>query len=221
MKETPNRAFITVEPERRHGMVVVGSYLGEALRQLGVYTQKHEEDEEPFQPIVVVKRGGGLLSPLTKTEIKELGKPAGGKEKRIAAQAKIIEAGELVIEVMPKTDPRTEQEKLYDDFRKDFAALPLEQKAARLVELEVMAFGETFANVLNLPFTIGDKVVEMMAQFGWEIDKKEQEAKRPEEHKKAPEKEKAKKTAKEGGAKKTKRSAPKRKTKQGPPIVEQ
>ena len=89
--------------------------------------------------------------------------------------------------------------------------MPLEKKIASLVELEAIALGETFSFVLNSPYKAVGKVVDVMAEFGFKLDKEDHEAKRPEDHKETEEKEEADK--KEPEKKKTTASKRKSSTK--------
>jgi hypothetical protein len=68
-----------------------------------------------------------------------------------------------------KTEERTEE------YKKEFTEMPLEKKIAKLMELEVIALGETFAFVINSPFKVFEKIGDVMAEFGF---KKEEDQKR-------------------------------------------
>jgi hypothetical protein len=128
---------------------------------------------------------------------------------RLACQAKIIKEGEISIMTHEKKEPEiSPEEKLTEDYKKYFAELPLETKIAQLVDLEGIAFGETFSYILNSPFTIGGKIVDVLAEFGFKFEKEAKEQTRPEEHKKEPEK--TEQTKDENAEKKeTKKKTPK------------
>lgn len=180
-------AELKFEKENINGVAVVGSYLIDAARRLGV---------EIFDECgrlglcdscaVTVKSGGEFLSVVTKAEIEQLSEERRKQGERLACQAKIAKEGAIVIMTHERKDPRTEKERKHDEFRKEFDALPLEQKISQLLELEAVALSETFSYVLNSPYKIGEKVVDLMSQFGLKFDKEDKDAKRPEEHQKEP-----------------------------------
>ena len=74
-----------------------------------------------------------------------------------------------------KEAPKAEKTNQGENFVKEFTELPLEKKLANLMKLEAIALGETFSYVINSPYTIADKVMDVMAEFGF---KKEEEAKK-------------------------------------------
>ena len=80
------------------------------------------------------------------------------------------------------------------------------------MNLKQLHLGETFSFVLNSPYAIANKVMDVMAGFGVKLEKESKEATRPEEHR--AEKEKAKKNGKTDSKKKkeTKSSPKKKKT---------
>jgi hypothetical protein len=71
--------------------------------------------------------------------------------------------------VEEKSEERTEE------YKKEFTEMPLEKKIAKLMELEAIALGETFAFVINSPFKVFEKIGDVMAEFGF---KKEEDQKR-------------------------------------------
>jgi hypothetical protein len=60
--------------------------------------------------------------------------------------------------------------------------MPLEKKIANLVQLETIALGETVSFIINSPFKIADKVMDVMAEFGFKKEEQQKEAARPAEH---------------------------------------
>jgi ferredoxin len=176
-------AELKFERENREGVAVVGSYLIDAARRLGV---------EIFDDCgrlglcdscaVTVKSGGEFLTELTKAEIEQLSEERRKKGERLSCQAKIAKEGEISIMTHEKKDPRTDEERKHQEFRREFDALPLEGKIAQLVELEAVALQETFSFVLNSPYKIGEKVVDLMSQFGLKFDREAKNSKRPVEH---------------------------------------
>ena len=52
----------------------------------------------------------------------------------------------------------------------------------RHVQLEAIALSDTLSFVFNSPYTIGDKIMHIMAGFGLKKEEQERESARPEEH---------------------------------------
>jgi ferredoxin len=184
---------IKFEPEGRSGVVAAGTYLFDAAKRLGVEIDECERRGESDLCAVQILSGKNLLSEPTKAELETLGADRFIKGERLACQAKIEGAGEIVV-MAEKKKPSTEEaekekeKKKVEEFRKEFDELPLEKKIAALLELEAVALGETFSFVLNSPFKIFDKLMDVMAEFGLKMDKEDKDAKKPAEHKAADEK---------------------------------
>ena len=86
-----------------------------------------------------------------------------------------------------KTEPTAEKSAAdaNEQYRKEFAEMPLEKKIANLVQLETIAIGETVSFIINSPFAIADKLMDVMAEFGFRKEEQQKTAARPEEHKAA------------------------------------
>ena len=56
-----------------------------------------------------------------------------------------------------------------------------------LAELEAVTMFQTLGAIMNLPFTIGEKVMDLMAGMGRAKNRAEREARRPAEHRQAEE----------------------------------
>ncbi len=198
------------ENENRSGVVAVGSYLFDAAHRLGVEVEAEcERRGECDSCAMKITHGRDLLSAPTAAERKQLGEQRLHAGERLSCQAKLEKAGEIVIMITQKNEenkPETEEEKT-KEYRKEFEELPLEKKIASLLELEYLTLSETFTFVLNSPFKIVDKAMEVMAEFGLKLEEKDKEAKRPKEHK-AEENGKKTETPKETQAKK--KSQPKK-----------
>ena len=69
-----------------------------------------------------------------------------------------------------------------EEYRKEFEEMPLEKKIASLVRLETIALSETVSFIFNSPFKIADKVLDVMAEFGFKKEEQERAAARPAEH---------------------------------------
>ncbi len=177
-------AELKFEREKTNGVAVVGSYLIDGARRLGV--EIYDDCGRLGlcdSCAVTIKSGQEFLTEITKAEMEQLSEVRRQKGERLSCQAKIAKEGEIVIMTHKKKDPRTEKERKHEEFRKEFDALPLDQKISQLLELEAVALSETFSFILNSPYSIGGKVVEFLSQFGLKFDREDKDAKRPEEHK--------------------------------------
>jgi ferredoxin len=184
---------IKFEREGREGLVAVGTYLSDAAKRFGV----RFEDECSLLETgthccpVTILTGSDLLSPETKAESEYFKEHGRTGNERLACQVKVDKAGEVV--VMTR-ETKTEEaaadagksiEDLNEQYRKEFAELPLEKKISNLVQLETIALSETVSFILNSPFKIADKVMDVMAEFGLKKEEQQKEASRPEEHQKS------------------------------------
>ncbi|MCO6512548.1 MAG: (2Fe-2S)-binding protein [Aridibacter famidurans] len=191
--------LITFEEQGLEGIVAVDTYLLDAAKRLGVdLDDRCRRGEEEHRCSLIVGDGGGLLSEATKIEIDLISEAERKKGKRLACQAKVFKPGEVKIMSVEKTEEARkaeEEPKTEEEFKKEFEELPLEQKYAKLLELEAIALGETFSFVINSPYEAAGKVMDALANFGWKKDREDHEAKKPEEHSEKKEKEAADGTA--------------------------
>jgi ferredoxin len=175
-------AEIRFEREGLDGIIPVGSYIGDALRRFGV--KSYDRCSAEHDCVVEVRSGEELLSPMTTAESEYFKEEGRGPGERLACHAKIEKAGEIV--VMTKERKKAEEPKAdeagAEDYRKQFTEMPLEQKITELVKLEAIALGETFSFILNSPFTVFEKVGDVMAEFGMKLEDKDRKSKRPPEH---------------------------------------
>ncbi len=189
-------AELKFEKENINGIAVVGSYLIDAAKRLGV--EIHDDCGRLGlcdSCAVTVKRGAEFLSEPTKAELEQLSEDRRKQGDRLSCQAKIAKEGEIVIITHEKKDERPSEERKHEEYRKEFEELPLEKKISRLMEFEAVALNETLSYILNSPYTIGGKVVDILSDFGFKIEKQAKQAKTPEEHKEEKTKEpEAKKT---------------------------
>jgi ferredoxin len=173
-------AEIKFEREGIEGIIPVGSYLGDALRRFGI--RHYEKCSEEHDCVVDIVKGADLLSPATSEESARLTDRGNSGSRRLACHARIESEGEIVIMTQePKEAPKPEETES-DQYRKQFAELPLDQKISELVKLEALALGDTVSFIVNSPFAIFEKVGDMMAGFGMKLEKQAKEAQRPEEH---------------------------------------
>ena len=200
-----NEVEIKFEREDRNGIVAVGTYLSDAAKRLGVELQSEEFGETEFF-VVKVTRGGEFLSDLTKTEIELLSVERRGQGERLAEHAKIERSGEIsIMTTEKKPEEKAAEEEKKEEYRKEFEELPLEKKIASLLELEAIALSETFSFVLNSPYAIVGKVMDVLAEFGLKMEDKAKNEARPEEHK-------SKDDAKEKGKSKSKKTTQSKKS---------
>ena len=171
---------VKFEPSGRQGIVPLGTYILDVARRLGVKIEETAENAEDFNPdIVTIIKGAELLSEPTKTELEHLSPERRKKGERLASQAKIEKIGEITVMTTEKPKPEVPP---FDQFKKDFAELPLEEKIKKLLDLEAIALSDTFQFVLNLPYFIGEKLRDGIAEFGFMKEEAEKKAKRPAEH---------------------------------------
>jgi ferredoxin len=181
-------AHVRFERERREGIVAVGTYLLDAAKRFGIHFEDACIPEtDTHYCSVVISSGVDLLSGMTKAESEHFAKAGRKTNERLACQVKIENPGEVEIMTEEKAkDPAPESKPTADsseEYRKAFAEMPLEKKIANLVQLETIAFGETVSFIINSPFKIADKVMDVMAEFGFKKEEKQKEAARPAEHK--------------------------------------
>jgi hypothetical protein len=177
---------IKFEREDRDGIVAVGTYISEAARRLGIELGSesfgNDESAEDFL-VVKITKGGDLLSAPTKVEREKLSDERRTSGERLADHAKIERAGEIIVmSTEKKVEEKPSEEKIREDYRKEFQELPLEKKIASLVELESIALSETFAFIINSPYLVVGKVMDVLAEFGWAMEADAKKQSRPEEH---------------------------------------
>ncbi|MDQ3712196.1 MAG: hypothetical protein M3388_08270 [Acidobacteriota bacterium] len=197
---------IKFEREDRNGIVAVGTYLLDAARRLGIELESEEFGETEFF-VVKVTSGSELLSAPTNTEIELLSAERRGQGERFANHAKIERLGEIsIMTTEKKQEEKPADEERKEEYRKEFEELPLEKKIASLLELEAIALGETFSFVINSPYAIVGKVMDVLAEFGLKMEDKAKNETRPEEHKSKDDAKAKVKTKVESKSKKTTQS---------------
>jgi ferredoxin len=214
-----NEVELKFEPENIAGVVAVGSYLIDAAKRLGVKIETECDRQGKCDSCAcLIKKGGDLLSEPTKLELEHLTELRRKKGERLACQSKLEKQGEII--AMPTAAKKEEPTPtLFEQFKKEFAGLPLQEKISQILELESLTLSDSFSAVLNLPYTIGEKVRDMMAEVGMKMEEEAKKAKTPDEHKTEPDveakTEEKPKTAKKPAAKTTtaKKPATAKKTK--------
>lgn len=172
---------VKFEPSGRNGIVPVGTYVIDAALRFGIRI----EDEcgrkgECDSCAVKIIKGAEFLSEPTKAELEHLSSERRKKGERLSCQAKIEKTGVVTIMTTEKPKPEVPP---FEQFKKDFAELPLEDKIKKLVDLEAITLSDTFQFVLNLPYYLGEKIRDGVAEFGFKMEEEEKKAKRPAEHK--------------------------------------
>jgi glutaminyl-peptide cyclotransferase len=182
---------IKFEPDGRNGLIAEGTYLWDAAKRLGVRLPAECNGRgECDTCAVVVEEGATLLSSLTEAERTRLSPERLAAGERLACQAKVEHGGEVVLRAVPATERAETSAETEKDLRKEFSELPLTRKLTTLVELEAVTLFQTLDALINVPFAIGGKVMELMAVRGRSLDDRKQAARRPLEHHQ-PEEEKA------------------------------
>ena len=174
---------VEIGPDGRQGIVAEGTYLWDAAKRLGVRLPAECEGRgECDTCAVIVREGATLLSELTEAERTRLSPERLAAGERLACQTKIEHGGTLVIEPVPVTERAETTEETKKDFSTEFRQLPLQQKLATLVELEAIAAVQTVKAVADLPGTLFQKGLRVMADFGRAREQRQRAAHRPAEH---------------------------------------
>jgi ferredoxin len=173
--------------ETAGGVVAEGTYLWDAAKRLGVRLPAECEGRgECDTCAVVVEEGATLLSSLTDAERRLLSPERLAEGERLACQTKIERGGDLVLRPVPQTEREETAEETVKDFRKEFREMPLQKKLATLVEFEAITAYQTFSKIVDLPFNVIEKGLDLMAVRGRTLSQREREGKRPAEHKPSP-----------------------------------
>jgi ferredoxin len=179
---------VKFEREDLEGIVAKGSYLIDVNRRFGIrFAEACDVGAGIHHCSVTVTSGAKILSSETKAESEYFAANDRAPNERLACQAKIERAGEIVIMTKekaqePKADDKPSED-WHEQYRKEFADMPLEAKIKNLVQLETIALSETVSYIINSPFTIADKIMDVMAEFGFRKEEQQKTSARPEEHK--------------------------------------
>ncbi|HEX8633905.1 MAG TPA: 2Fe-2S iron-sulfur cluster-binding protein [Pyrinomonadaceae bacterium] len=170
-------------PDGRHGVVAEGTYLWDAAKRLGLRLPAECEGRgECDTCAVVVREGATLLSGLTTAERTRLSPERLATGERLACQAKVERAGDLVLEPVAATVRQETAEEVKQDLRAEFREMPLTQKLATLVELEYIAASQTFKSIADVPVSYFEKGLDYVVNFGRARARRERQARRPAEH---------------------------------------
>ncbi|MBX7170013.1 MAG: (2Fe-2S)-binding protein [Pyrinomonadaceae bacterium] len=192
---------IKFEPSGRHGITPVGAYLIDVALRFGIRIEDScGRTGQCDDCAVKIIKGAEFLSQPTQAELEHLSAQRRNNGERLSCQAKIEKAGEICVMTTEKKKP---VETTFEAFEKEFSKLPLEEKIQQLLELEKTTLGETLNYILNLPFTVGEKIRDGIAHFGFKMEEEEKKAKRPTEHQEEVKEEKTEVKPEEPKVKKT------------------
>ncbi|MEJ7616666.1 MAG: 2Fe-2S iron-sulfur cluster-binding protein [Pyrinomonadaceae bacterium] len=174
---------LSFENEDLSGVVAEGTYLWDAAKRLGVKLPAECEGRgECDTCAVVVVQGATMLSSLTNAERERLSPKRLAAGERLACQARVEEGGDLVLRLVPATEREETSDETVKGLRKEFRELPLNRKLSTLAELEAVTAFQALNAISNVPYLIGGKVLELLAIFGRNKDRRERNARRPTEH---------------------------------------
>ena len=180
-----DQAEVIFENEGLEGIVPLGTYLSDAAKRIGIregVCQIFDIQAGEHKCAVEIKIGSDHLSARTDAELELLPEDMRKNGHRLACFAKIESNGEIVIMTQKKKDESKPDEAIpTEEYKKTFADLPLEKKLSNLVELEVMALSETFSFIVNSPYKVADKLMDVLAEFGLKKEADEKQASRPAE----------------------------------------
>lgn len=173
-----------VEGESRNGILAEGTYLWDAARRLGIKLPAECDGRGQCDTCaVIVEEGAALLSGLTDAERERLSPERLAAGERLACQAKVEHAGDVVLRPVPATERSETTEEAVTDIRKEFSEMPLSKKLSTLVELEAVAASQALSALFDLPFNAFEKGLDLLAVRGRRLARAEREERRPAEHK--------------------------------------
>ena len=174
---------IKFQPDGQNGLVAEGTYLWDAAKRLGVRLPAECNGRGECDTCAcIVEEGATLLSSLTEAERTHLSPERLASGERLACQAKIERGGDVVLRPVPVTERAETTDETAKDLKKEFRDLPLSRKLATLVELEAVTLFQTLETIIDVPFALGGKVMDVMAGWGRNMDKRDHQLRRPTEH---------------------------------------
>jgi ferredoxin len=179
---------IKFEPDGHNGLIAEGTYLWDAAKRLGVRLPAECAGRgECDTCAVVVEQGATLLSSLTEAERVRLSPERLAAGERLACQTKVEQGGEVILRLVPATEREVTSDEVAKDLRKEFSELPLGRKLSTLVELEAVTMFQTLSTIIEVPFMIGGKVMDLLAGRGRSLSERDRAARKPSEHLSSPE----------------------------------
>ena len=144
-----------------------GTNLLDAAKRLGVPipTECHGRGECDTCAVTVIE-GAGLLSSPSTSEHERLGQERLAMNQRLTCQTRVERSGELVLVSMPAQEGKETADDAARKFKEEFRELPLGKKIKRLAEFEAVSAFEALTTIAGLPFTVGEKVLDVVADFG-------------------------------------------------------
>jgi ferredoxin len=155
---------ITFEPSGLSGVVAEGTYLIDAARRMGVSLGAGCTIGRGECPscLVSVKAGAELLSSPSAAEQKLLGVEPLDQTLRLACQVKLEHHGEVVVMACARRPAAGEPRDTKSELRKEFGALPLNQKIATLLQLEAITMTEAFDSAIEKPLAFGARTFDAL-----------------------------------------------------------
>ena len=167
--------YIRFEPAGLSGVVPEGTYLIDAARRMGISLPTDCRGSECTSCLVSIAQGQSLLSPPTEAEKMILGYQGLATEQRLACQTMIVNAGELLVRVMPEREvDKTETAK---DPESPSGELPLEKLKA-----EAMKVLAALDSVRDKSISIAEKMFDRFETNERLKRKQKLELRRPPEH---------------------------------------
>ncbi len=168
-------AVVRFSSQNIEGAAPIGSNLSDVMKRFGIRldTSCDAVAGEHFC-VVRVESGSAYLSSVSQVESEHLAKLKRKSEFRIACYTEIVRSGEITVMTEEKKDESNktaEESKKSSKLVDEFEALPLEKKIADLVRMEAVALGETISFVINSPYMVLEKVVDVLAEFGMKLDR--------------------------------------------------
>jgi len=152
---------ITFQPEGLTGLVAEGIFISDAAHRMGVVMPFGCKGfRECIACQVSILSGAELLSVPTEAENTILGAGQLSQKQRLACQTRLERSGELIVYISPEREKAAEEPADAARTRKNFGALPLDQKIKTLVQLEALTMYEAMNAVIDKPLAVGEKVLD-------------------------------------------------------------
>jgi ferredoxin len=162
------------------GIVAEGTFVLDAANRMGVRLPAECGGRgECDTCAVVVEEGAGLLSERTESELKHLGAERLAAGERLACQARVVRAGSLALRPVPVAKREETTEETAKDFKEEFRRLPLRKKLATLAGLEAEMAYETIVRVVDIPFDLFGKGLDLLGGRGRRLSQAERARQRP------------------------------------------